>query len=187
MPKSRRKAREAALRALYQMEVGRTQLQASLSEMKANADLSPDLMNFAEELVAGVHSHQAFLDDALASRVQEYDFERVAAVDRNLLRIAAYELYYCPSIPPAVTLNEAIELAKKYSTAESGKFVNGVLAKVLLDSPKARWPEGAKRPEQEEPPEAEPLPEVETIEADSDQLKELSRIGKWQLRSDGED
>jgi N utilization substance protein B len=183
MRKSRRKARESALRALYEMEIGKVRVGDALEEMTGNAELNPDLMQFANQLVAGVHEKQAFLDDKLAARIREYQLERIAAVDRNLLRIAAYELYFCDEIPPIVSINEAIELAKKYSTAESGKFVNGVLAHLMEDSPKAHWDPTAHVQEFEETAPSEEQPEVETIEEGTPEAKELARIGLWKTRS----
>ena len=182
--KSRRKAREAALRALYEMEVGKARLADALNSLRANADMPADLVSFAEGLVNGVHDKQSFLDDKLGSMVREWDFDRVAPVDRNLMRIAAYELYFIDDMPPAVSINEAIEIAKKYSTAESGKFINGVLARVLEDSPKVNWDPSLHRDKHEEPAAPEPEPEEEKIQPD--EAKELSRIGMWKIKEDSE-
>ena len=71
--------------------------------------------------------HRAAIDDAIRDQARNYEFSRLSAVDRNVLRIACQELLFCDDIPPAVAINEAIEIAKKFSTEESGKFVNGVL------------------------------------------------------------
>ena len=187
MRKTRRGAREAALRALYQMEITHGRMADAVVQLKANSDLSPDLMAFAEELVAGIYKEQHLIDDILAARIFEYDFDRVALIDKNLLRIACYELFYCPDIPPAVSINEAIELAKKYSTAESGKFVNGVLGKVLQDSPKADWSPEEHQAEAEEPAPPEPEPEEETLREDEPEAQELSKIGLWKIRSGDKD
>src|SRR5690349_7281417 len=100
----------------------------------------------------------------LADRIPDYDFNRIAAIDGNILRIAAYELFFEPGIPPAVTINEAIEIAKKYSTAESGKFVNGILGRLLADSPKANWDPASAPAEEIEEPSTEPEYEIEVIE-----------------------
>lgn len=186
MHKSRRKGREQALRALYEMEVGKLRVDQAVRNMRDNADIDEDLLEFAELLVRGVHERYSFLDDKISSRVAQYDLDRVAVVDRNLLRIAAYELYFLDDIPPKVSINEAIELAKKYSTAESGRFVNGVLANMLTDSPKARWkPARPAEDLEEEMPPTEPAPEEETLSPDDPEAKELARIGLWKIRSDG--
>lgn len=182
MAKNRRQAREAALKALYQIEVGKIRLAPAIADMAENADLSPDLRKFAEEVVTGFFMHQAELDDRIASLVQEWDFERIAHVDRNVLRIAAFELFYRPEIPPLVTINEAIEIAKKYSTAESGRFVNGVLARLAEDSPKAEWDPSSVVVEPEEPaPKEEDVP-VETITEESPEIEELAKVGFWKIR-----
>lgn len=191
MVKRRRKAREAALRALYQLEITREALPTMLPVFLAESKLEPDLEAFAESLIEGVCEHQSEIDDKLISSIAEWDFDRVAAVDRNILRIAAYELFFLPNIPPAATINEAIEIGKKYSTVESGKFINGVLGKVVQLSPKANWNPGDEvlAPEEaglEVLVEEEPVPDEEevTLEAESDEAKRLARIGGWRLRSE---
>lgn len=186
MRNSRRQAREAALKSLYEMEIAKTRLEDSVREMQLNNDLSDDLVQFAEALIREVRSNGEFLDDHIEAAVTEYDFDRIAAVDRNLLRIAACELFFFPHIPPAVSINEAIVLAKKYSTAESGRFVNGVLGRLLLDSPKANWDPASQEQEFESPPPPEPIPEIETIDENTPEGKELTRVGLWKIRSDGD-
>ena len=88
---------------------------------------------FAEDLGTGVLEHQDAVDTKIKAYCQNWDFHRIAVVDRNILRIAIYELLFREDIPPVVSINEAIELAKKYSTEDSGRFVNGVLDRVKLD------------------------------------------------------
>ncbi|MBI1756750.1 MAG: transcription antitermination factor NusB, partial [Fimbriimonas ginsengisoli] len=180
-PKSRRKSREAALRALYEIEIGRTPIGAAIGQMETEAKLTDDLLEFARSLVEGVRAERPELDRLIAERLEGWDFERLAAVDRNLIRLATYELFHCPTIPPAVTINEAIEIAKKYSTADSGKFVNGVLGRLVLDSPKAEWTPTEGGHEEAVEPEAEPP--VETVEVTPDQA-ELAKAGGWTLRSE---
>ena len=181
--KSRRQAREAALRALYEVEVGKTPPETSIANLEAFEQLPDDLRQFAQELVTGVLAEKPRLDAMIAEKLKEYGMARVAAVDRNLLRLACFELHHCPEIPPKVTLNEAIELAKKYSTAESGKFVNGVLAAILEESPKANWTTSADEALFEETT-REPEPEVEEVQEDSPEVQELAKVGKWKLRSE---
>ncbi|HEY3780490.1 MAG TPA: transcription antitermination factor NusB [Fimbriimonadaceae bacterium] len=186
MRKTRRVAREAALKALYQIEITKGRINDAVAELKDNTELSGELLTFAEELLTGIYHKLRFLDELLSARIQEYDYDRVAVVDKNLLRIATYELYYCPDIPPAVTINEAIELAKKYSTAESGRFVNGVLGKIILESPKVDWkPVENAEPEEMAPP--EPEPEEQTLREDEPEAQELSRVGFWKIRTGDKD
>jgi transcription antitermination protein NusB len=186
MARSRRKARETVLRALYEVEIGKLDPGAVIREGIEAVQLPPEIAAYAERAFNGVREHQEEIDSRLSSLLIEYDFNRIAAVDRNVMRIAAFEMFYEPAIPPAVTLNEAIEIAKKYSTAESGKFVNGVLGRLLKDSPKANWDPATAPKEEPEEIYHEPEPEVveETIEAGSEEEKKLSKIGGWKLRTE---
>lgn len=185
--KSRRKAREAALMALYRAEVGKTNLRESMADVLENGSLSEDLAAYAEQIVKGIGQNSQTIDGALEGLTPGYDFMRIVAVDRNIMRIAAYELMFEPDLPPAVTLNEAVELAKRYSTAESGKFVNGVLGRLLAQTPKANWVQ-PEQPLQEEGPDdsEEPLEasEPEVLAGDDPRLEELSRVGNWKIRKE---
>ena len=186
MAKSRRKAREAALQTLYEIEVGKASPDTSMANTLEAAALDPELSDYAVRLTAGVREHESDLDKHIASLVQGYDYSRLAAIDRNILRIAGYELFYEPAVPPKVTINEAIEIAKKYSTAESGRFVNGVLGRLVEVSPKAQWdPSQVRAIEDEEIVREQPGGgEVETLEAGSKEAEELAKVGGWKLRSD---
>lgn len=182
--RSRRKAREAALRALYQIDVGGLSPANALRDDPEKPRLSPDLETYAAELVHGIFEKRAEIDRMIAPLVTEWDYSRIAPVDKNLLRIAAFEFFHVPSVPPAVSIDEAIELAKKYSTAESGRFVNGVLGRLLLDSPKAKWDSSSAPAEEawgeDEPDEAR----IEEIREGSPEAEELARAGVWKLRSE---
>ena len=191
MVKSRRRGRELALRGLYEMDITRVNPEKVLGDTVSNHEMSEEQRAYAERVIRGVHQHSNYIDETLADRIKDYDFSRIAAIDRNILRIATYELFFEPAIPPAVTLNEAIDIAKKYSTAESGKFVNGVLARVLADSEKANWdpttaPE--EEPETEQITSSEDLPEIEEValEPGSEEEKQIARIAGWKIRSDAE-
>jgi N utilization substance protein B len=177
---NRRQARQAALQALYEIEVGKSGIEAAIEGLRANAGLTEPLESFAENLVRGVEEHAAALRGLIEPLLIGWDWSRLAVVDKTILRIAAYELFHRPEIPPAVTLDEAVELAKKFSTAESGKFVNGVLGALLQKSPKAAWvpPETLEDPA---PPEAAP-PEVE-VRDDAPEVAELAKAGLWKVRS----
>ncbi|MEA2552302.1 MAG: transcription antitermination protein NusB [Fimbriimonadaceae bacterium] len=188
MAKSRRKAREAALQTLYEIEVGgKAQEANALSNTLEVSGLSEELAEYATRLTEGILSHKTELDEKISAAVQGYDYDRLAAVDRNILRVAAYELYYEPDVPPKVTINEAIEIAKKYSTAESGRFVNGVLGNVVRQSPKAQW-DPSSAPAGDEPESVvrdTPVePEVETLEAGSEEAQRLAKVGGWKLRNE---
>ena len=85
---------------------------------------------YADELVAGVTAHWEELDQHIQRLASNYELHRIAAVDRNILRLAIYEMLHCPDVPPVVAINEGIEIAKRFGTEESGRFVNGILDRV---------------------------------------------------------
>ncbi|MFN3728815.1 MAG: transcription antitermination factor NusB [Fimbriimonadaceae bacterium] len=189
--RSRRQARECALRALYQVEVGGQAPEATLEATIREMDLSDELADFARDLVEGVTIRGREIDALIRPKLQSYTLDRLAAVDRTILRLATYEFIARDETPPRVTLNEAIELAKRYSTAESGRFVNGVLGAVLLDTPKAHWTpplEDDASPVEEiaepEPEEPIPIEDADDLDASSIEAKELRRVGAWTLRSE---
>jgi N utilization substance protein B len=136
---TRRRAREFALQILYQLDV-----QEQLSDEQAialfwrnfaataEAEGGPpaelgEVQPFAEKLVRGVREHLAELDAQIQSASRNWRLERMARVDRNLLRLALYELKFVEDVPAKVAINEAIEIAKRYGTSESSAFVNGIL------------------------------------------------------------
>ena len=96
-----------------------------------------DVRAFAELLVRGACIEHERIDGILAEHSAHWRIPRMAAVDRNIMRMAVYELYHCPDIPIRVTLNEAIEIGKKYGTEESSAFINGILDQIakLVDKP----------------------------------------------------
>lgn len=185
MIRSKRRAREAAMRTLYEIELGRGDITSTLQETLVEANLPADMAAYAERLVRGIRAEMTGIDLRLSSIIKDYDFKRIAAVDRNVLRVAAYELLEIPEIPPAVTINEAIEIARRYSTAESGKFVNGILGKLLEDSPKANWDPSAAPEEIDEvlPDDSEVEIEEEVVAEASDEGKLASKFGTWKIRT----
>ena len=138
---TRREARELALRMLFQLDVGKQPLDEVVEAALAQSHLQGKNRDFAEEAVRGVWAHRALLDGRLSALATDWAMDRQAAVDRNILRLGAYELLYLPDSPVAAVVNEAVELAKKYSTAESGGFVNGVLG-ALARQPRGEAPQG---------------------------------------------
>ncbi len=125
--KKRRKARELALQGLYALEVSGNSLEAVLGEVDTRGNCDPELVDFAKDLIQKATEHRSVLDGNVASVVENWEFERIALLDRLILRIALCELLYFDEIPPKVTINEAIEIAKEFSTEQSGRFVNGIL------------------------------------------------------------
>ncbi len=85
---------------------------------------------FADPLIRGVLEHRDAIDEKIKSHAKNWDFHRIAAVDRNIMRLAIYEMLHREDIPPVVSINEAVDIAKKFSTQDSGKFVNGILDKI---------------------------------------------------------
>ncbi|MCX6961225.1 MAG: transcription antitermination factor NusB [Verrucomicrobia bacterium] len=123
----RRDAREAAVQYLYQREMQGDQSDQALEEFYEMRGLSPSGKRFCNELLEGWMQHREEIDEVIAKNARNFEFNRLSAVDRNVLRIACHEILFRSDIPAPVAINEAIEIAKKYSTEDSGKFVNGVL------------------------------------------------------------
>lgn len=128
---SRRLAREAVLKALFAVDLGKIPLERVLEDVLAEADLAPQHAAFARELAEGALGHRDESDAVISGLAVDWTVQRMAAVDRNILRLAVYEILHRPDIPDSVAVNEAVELAKKYGEAESGKFVNGILGELV--------------------------------------------------------
>ena len=129
--RKRTQARECALQILYQQDLNPASLEESLRDFwEQNSVSSEEIRGFAEDLVRGVCEHRQAIDEIIRRTAEHWQLDRMAAVDRNILRFATYELLYCKDIPPKVTINEAVNIAKKYSQEDSGKFINGVLDKI---------------------------------------------------------
>jgi len=133
-------ARICALQALYQLEfnpMSPTQgLACVLCDFPPPMDMDEGIGEFAQQLVVDVMEHKDQIDTAIQEASTNWRLNRMAAVDRNILRIGVYELFYCPDIPKRVTLNEAIELGKIFGSEDSGAFINGVLDNISKDSKK---------------------------------------------------
>ena len=126
----RRRAREIALQVLYQREFNRMEFQEVLNLFWNNFEVLKGARNFSERIIRGIEQHQEDLDRIIEQYSSNWKIDRMAHVDRNILRIAVYELLYCDDIPPKVAINEAIDIGKKYGSEDSGAFINGVLDKV---------------------------------------------------------
>ena len=128
---SRTKARECALQALYQLDTSGGDARDAVRSVLAHfEDADKDTEKFADELVRGVQSERTAIDELIQKSSTHWKLDRMARVDRNILRLAVYEILRRADVPLRVTLNEAIELGKKYGSEESSAFVNGVLDKV---------------------------------------------------------
>ncbi|AFM01242.1 MULTISPECIES: transcription antitermination factor NusB [Desulfitobacterium] len=130
---SRRLARETALQVLFQLDMtGENQdLKPTIHKWAEEFAVPEGSIPFAEELVEGTWTHKEVIDENLEKLSEGWSLSRMANVDRNLLRLASYEILFREDIPGRVTINEAIEIAKRYGSEESGKFINGILDKVV--------------------------------------------------------
>jgi transcription antitermination protein NusB len=127
----RRKAREFALQILFQLDIRKEKPTITLLK-RFWTEFEPDdeVRAFTEEIVTGTHKHLKTINANILACAKNWTLDRMAVIDRNVLRMATYEILYRMDIPPSVTINEAIELAKKFGTDESGAFVNGILDSV---------------------------------------------------------
>jgi transcription antitermination protein NusB len=131
MAGKRRKAREIALQFLYQLEQnGASDPGPYEVDFWERHPVDDEARAFASSLVHGTKRQQAQIDRRIAESAEHWDLDRMAVVDRNILRLAAYELLFEPGVPAKVAINEAIEIAKKFGTAESSRFINGVLDRI---------------------------------------------------------
>ena len=147
----RTRGREIALQVLYQTEQnpGFSAVDARrFVERRLRSD--PKLVEFAESLIRGVRGQQEGLDAKISAVAENWRIDRMAAIDRNSLRLGAYEILHCPEIPSKVAINEALELAKRYSTAQSSRFVNGILDRLHVQAAQGATPD-AKETESTEP------------------------------------
>jgi len=130
----RRLARELAVQFLYQFDLSGGSLDEALPLFwETQSDVGETGRTFAEELVHGVIGRRAEIDEKIGKYTEHWDLPRIAAVDRNILRLAMYEMLFRDDIPPVVSINEAVDIAKKFSTGESGAFVNGILDRLKAD------------------------------------------------------
>ena len=126
-------ARECALKILYQIEMtGRTSDKAceAFWEQESEGEQTEDVRDFANKIVDGIYSRLTEIDGKLGEYATNWQLNRMAVIDRNVLRMGLYELKFASGIPPKVAINEAVDLAKKYGDHDSSKFVNGILDKV---------------------------------------------------------
>jgi len=131
--RKRTKAREIVLQFLYQQDIRKDDWLSNIADFELLKEVEDDVAPFAIALMKGTLENISTLDDLIAKSAQNWQIKRMSAVDRNVLRLATYELIHESDIPIKVSINEAINLAKKYGDEESGKFVNGILDKIKRD------------------------------------------------------
>ncbi len=141
----RTRSREIALQVLYQAEQN-TGLPATEIRKFVERRLLADkkLVGFADALISGVQTHKVRIDQLISDVAENWRLDRMAAIDRNILRLGAFELLYCPDVPAKVAINEALELAKRYSTAQSSRFVNGILDRLRAAAESSELPAAEK-------------------------------------------
>jgi len=127
----RTKARELAMQALYQLDAQGSGLLEHLDEFFVEGSSDDSIRKLAAEWCKGTWENLTQCDELITASTIKWQISRLSSVDKSILRLAVYQLKFCPDVPPKVVINEAIELAKKFSTAQSPAFVNGVLDAVL--------------------------------------------------------
>ena len=129
--RKRTQSREYALKILYQAELTRREIHLAAEKFWSEFEsIDEHVRSFSDRLTAGVEENLQKIDDKISKHATNWQLKRMAVIDRNVLRIGVFELVYASDIPPKVTINEAVELAKKYGDIESSKFVNGILDKI---------------------------------------------------------
>ena len=129
--RNRTRSRELALQILYQIDVRGEELRDEHEELYLELEEPEDIINFARVLVEGVLQSRELTDETITGVAEHWHIKRMAVIDRNILRLAVHEMTSRPDIPSKVSINEAIELGKKFSTEQSGGFINGILDRIL--------------------------------------------------------
>lgn len=149
--KKRSRGRELALQFLYQRDLRGPELQDEIVAFLKEEESDAEARKFASKLVEGTVEHLDSINEKIQSVAQNWDISRMAVIDRNVLRLATFELLHCRGdIPPKVAINEAIELGKRYSTQNSGAFINGILDKIksrYADEDRSGKTGGGSKPE----------------------------------------
>ena len=130
---NRHRAREHALQILFQFDYNDEDPRLLISAFWRDLRVSDDIVRFSEERVFGVIEHREDIDNLIASYSENWKLDRMTGVDRNVLRMAVFEIFHCPDIPKNVVINEAVEIGKRFGTEESGAFINGVLDRIATD------------------------------------------------------
>ncbi len=134
---ARREGREAAVQFLYQRDLNGNPEADSGAEFWDLRPATRKVREFGMALAEGVLANREAIDTRIRESASNYDLHRIAAVDRNILRVSIYEMLFCPEVPPVVSINEAIEIAKRFGSEDSGRFVNGILDRVRGSLPRS--------------------------------------------------
>ena len=146
----RRKSRELALQILFSMDRLDENRAVPMEEFFSALEAPAEAREFSSELVAGVIEHVKEIDAKIAEVSSNWKLSRMGRVDLNVIRIAVFELFYCRDIPPRVSINEAVDIGKKYGTEKSGAFINGILDNIYHE-----LPEEDREEDREEGPETD--------------------------------
>ena len=130
---TRRKSRELALQVLYQGEMTGQDNILDFEDFCAHFQVFKKSIPYASNLLAGIREKGGLIDQMIRKHAQNWRLERMSAIDRNILRIAVYEMSYQEDVPNSVAINEAVEIAKRFSTDDSGPFINGILDAMSRD------------------------------------------------------
>jgi N utilization substance protein B len=130
---SRRSARILALQALYQLDIGSTDMESVLKLDWIDKEYDEETLSFARNLVEGSVTHAVLIDKAIITQLEHWDLKRLSYVDRAILRFSTFSLFFQDDVPDTVVINEAVDLAKQFGTDESYRFVNGVLDGIRKD------------------------------------------------------
>jgi transcription antitermination protein NusB len=171
----RSRGREVALQVRYQVEQNPGAPPEELRQFIQRRLLGDrKLCEFTEGLIAGVKEHQAQIDAMISQVAENWRLDRMAAIDRNILRLGAYEMLFCREIPARVAINEALELAKRYSTAQSSRFVNGILDRMFQWQVQEHKHDSGPEPGQGQPvsrPEVQAEMELPSVEPPPDETR----------------
>ncbi len=130
---ARRKARELTLKALYAYDISGAEAEQVSNDIIVSSEIKPESKKFSENLFFEVIRNVKEIDNLIKQHVKSWDFSRIASIEKNILRLGICEILYFGDIPPAISIDEAIELAKKYGDKDSKNFVNAVLDSILKD------------------------------------------------------
>jgi N utilization substance protein B len=126
----RRRSREFSLQVLYQLEITKQNALQAIGQIDEHFSPEEGKDEFVKRIVLGVMEHRREIDRLIEEHSEHWRLDRMTIIDRNILRIAIFELLHCSEVPPKVTLNEAIDLGKRYGSEESGSFINGILDRI---------------------------------------------------------
>ena len=144
---TRRHSREWAIQLLFQLDVNPGEPEEAFRHFWAGRDVSEKARRFAEDIVLGVRSNAGAIDEIIRKSARNWDIRRMGVIERNVMRMAVYEMHFKDDVPPVVSINEAVDIAKYFSSTESGKFVNGILDRIRKDlaRPPRTGAQGASR------------------------------------------